>query len=197
MSWTFISSVVSPAECPPSTKPEFAFLGRSNVGKSSLINAIAGRNKLAKVSRTPGKTQTINHFLVNDQWYLVDLPGYGYAKTSKTMRGKWVKFIAAYLMERSNLINLYVLVDIRHPLQAIDKEMMFWFGENQIPFSLVFTKADKLGKVARQKQVAAYLKSLQEFWDPLPAYFITSAEVKQGCDEILSDIQRLIPFFNP
>ena len=115
MSWTFISSVTSPAECPPPTKPEFAFLGRSNVGKSSLINALAGLHKLAKVSGTPGKTQTINHFLVNDQWYLVDLPGYGYAKTSKTMRVKWSKFIAAYLKERSNLINLYVLVDIRHP----------------------------------------------------------------------------------
>lgn len=195
MSWTFISSVTTPSECPPPTKPEFAFLGRSNVGKSSLINALAGLNKLAKVSGTPGKTQTINHFLVNDQWYLVDLPGYGYAKTSKSMRSKWSKFIAAYLKERSNLVNLFVLVDIRHPLQAVDKEMMFWFGENGIPFSLVFTKADKLGKVARQKQVTAYLRQLSEFWEPLPAHFITSAEEKSGCDDILADIQRLMPFF--
>lgn len=192
MSWTFISSVADPAQCPAPDKPEFAFVGRSNVGKSSLINRLAGVSNLARVSSTPGKTQTINHYLVDESWYLVDLPGYGFAKVAKSLRGSWQKFISAYLTSRENLLNLYVLVDARLPMQEIDRNMMQWLGENAIPFTLIFTKSDKLGKNVLRQKLADYEKALARDWDPIPPYLVSSAETGMGKEEILKDINRIM-----
>ena len=184
----FIASNTDVQKCPPPDKPEYAFIGRSNVGKSSLINMLVGQNGLAKVSVRPGKTQLINHFLIDEKWYLVDLPGYGYAKVSQTMKEKFQKIITNYIHHRENLYCLFVLVDIRHEPQKIDVEFITWLGENQIPFAIVFTKADKLGKVSAVKNVELYKHELKNHWAELPPIFISSAENGIGKDEIISFI---------
>lgn len=188
---SFVKSSSKWQECPEPNNPEYAFIGRSNVGKSSLINAMMNHKDLAKTSQTPGKTQLINHFLVNEEWYLTDLPGYGYAKVSKSQRKDFEKLITNYILERRNLVNLFVLVDIRHTPQKIDLEFMEWCGENGIPFSVVFTKADKLKNDTQiQKNVDEYLKILLESWEELPHFNITSAEKKTGGDNILNFIEE-------
>ncbi len=184
----FIASNTDVQKCPAPDKPEYAFIGRSNVGKSSLINMLVGQNGLAKVSVRPGKTQLINHFLIDEKWYLVDLPGYGYAKVSQTMKEKFQKIITNYIRHRENLYCLFVLVDIRHEPQKIDVEFITWLGENQIPFAIVFTKADKLGKVSAVKNVELYKHELKNHWAELPPIFISSAENGIGKDEIISFI---------
>lgn len=187
----FVKSSSKWQECPEPTLPEYAFIGRSNVGKSSLINAMMNHKDLAKTSQTPGKTQLINHFLVNEEWYLTDLPGYGYAKVSKSQRKDFEKLITNYILERRNLVNLFVLVDIRHTPQKIDLEFMEWCGESGIPFSVVFTKADKLKNDTQiQKNVDEYRKILLESWEELPHFHITSAEKKTGGDDILNFIEE-------
>ncbi|AQX11745.1 YihA family ribosome biogenesis GTP-binding protein [Elizabethkingia meningoseptica] len=186
----FIKSSSKWQECPEANLPEYAFIGRSNVGKSSLINAMMDRKDLAKTSQTPGKTQLINHFMVNETWYLTDLPGYGYAKVSKSLRKDFEKLITNYILNRKNLVNLFVLIDIRHSPQKIDIEFMQWCGESGIPFSIVFTKSDKLKPKAIENHVVAYQKELLEFWEELPQSFITSAEKKEGGDQILDFIEE-------
>ncbi len=187
----FVISNTDIAKAPQEPLPEYAFIGRSNVGKSSLINMLTNHKKLAKTSGTPGKTQLINHFKINDDWFLVDLPGYGYAKTSKTSRRKFQKLITDYFKKRKNLVNAFVLIDSRHPPQKIDMEFMRWLGENSIPFSIVFTKADKLSSNELGKNLRKYkMKFLQE-WQSLPQIFVTSASSKLGRDEILNYIERL------
>lgn len=178
--------------CPDDGKPEFAFIGRSNVGKSSLINMLTGNKKLAKTSSTPGKTQLINHFEINNEWYLVDLPGYGFAKASKVMRLKWEKFIAEYLTERKPLMNIFVLLDSRLEPQKIDLEFMNWCGEKGLPFSMVFTKIDKLSSSALQKNLAAYRKEMLKYWEDLPPVFTTSSESKFGQEKLLNYIDEII-----
>lgn len=179
-------------QCPEHNCPEYAFIGRSNVGKSSLINMLTGNKKLAKTSATPGKTLLINHFLINGgQWYLVDLPGYGFAKRSKTERQKLENMISGYILQRRQLVNLFVLIDCRHAPQQIDLEFLQWLGESNIPFSIVFTKADKLSKQALAKSIDAYLQRLAEDWEPLPPHFITSAETRLGRDELLDYIDSI------
>ena len=187
----FIKSSPSIAECPNPRLPEYAFIGRSNVGKSSLINHLTNRKKLAKTSSTPGKTQLINHFLINDKWYLVDLPGYGWAQTSKTNKAAWKKMINIYLEERESLACVFVLVDIRHEPQVIDLEFMKWLGETGIPFSIVFTKADKLGKNQVQSHVANYKREMKRTWEELPPTFITSSVNRAGGELILDFIDRI------
>lgn len=184
----FIKSSQKWQDCPEPTLPEYAFIGRSNVGKSSLINALMNRKDLAKTSQTPGKTQLINHFIVNSGWYLTDLPGYGYARVSKSQRKGFEQLITNYIVHRKNLVNLFVLIDIRHEPQKIDLEFMEWCGEKQVPFSIVFTKADKLKTSQVAAQAESYRKKLLEFWEELPRDFVTSAENKLGCDEILDFI---------
>ncbi len=186
----FIKSSQKWQECPEPNLPEYAFIGRSNVGKSSLINAMMNRKDLAKTSQTPGKTQLINHFIVNDEWYLTDLPGYGYAKVSKVQRKDFEKLIINYILNRKNLVNLFVLVDSRHTPQKIDLEFMQWCGESGIPFSVVFTKADKLKPNAVKKNIEEYQKQLLEIWEELPDLYITSAEKKEGTEEILHFIEN-------
>lgn len=178
-------------KCPEGNVPEYAFIGRSNVGKSSLINMLTGRNALAKTSATPGKTLLINHFLINKEWYIVDLPGYGFAKRSKDSREKFKKMIESYILRRMQMTNLFVLVDSRHKPQKIDLEFMKWLGENGVPFSIVFTKMDKLGKEAGPRNVRDYLKVLKESWEELPPYFLTSSEDGRGRDEILEYISEI------
>ena len=177
--------------CPKNGLPEYAFIGRSNVGKSSLINLITGRRKLAKTSGSPGKTQLINHFIINDNWYLVDLPGYGYAKVSKTARFKWEKFISNYLKKRKELANVFVLLDCRLEPQKIDLEFMNWCGEEKIPFSMVFTKIDKLSSSSLQKNLMKYKKVMSKFWEELPPIFITSTLSKLGQEKILNYIEKI------
>ena len=177
--------------CPKEGLPEYAFIGRSNVGKSSLINLITGRKKLAKTSGSPGKTKLINHFIINDNWYLVDLPGYGYAKVSKTARYKWEKFISNYLKKRKELANVFVLLDCRLEPQKIDLEFMNWCGEEKIPFSMVFTKVDKLSSSSLQKNLMKYKKVMSNFWEELPPIFITSALSKLGQEKILNYIEKI------
>lgn len=184
----FIVSNSEHSKCPQDGKPEYAFIGRSNVGKSSLINMLTNRKGLAMTSSTPGKTMLINHFLINEQWYLVDLPGYGYARRGKEGREKIRQIIENYVLEREQLINLFVLVDSRHEPQVIDLEFMEWLGENSIPFSIVFTKADKQGPARLQQNIDNYKEKLLESWEELPPVFITSSEKKQGRDELLSYI---------
>jgi GTP-binding protein len=190
----FVKSSEKWQNCPEPTLAEYAFIGRSNVGKSSLINAMMNRKDLAKTSQTPGKTQLINHFIVNDEWFLTDLPGYGYAKVSKVQRKDFEKLITNYILNRKNLVNLFVLVDIRHSPQKIDLEFMEWCGESGVPFSIVFTKADKLKPGAVKANVEKYHEEMLKFWDELPQSFITSAEKKEGGDEILSLIQTTNEF---
>jgi GTP-binding protein len=191
----FISSVVDQEKLPKPLKPEYAFIGRSNVGKSSLINMLTNLRKLAKVSNTPGKTRTINHFLFVDAWYLVDLPGFGYAKTSKTERSKWTGFTYEYLKTRDSLLCICVLIDIRLEPQKIDLDFMEWMGNQELPFAMIFTKADKLGKTVIQKNVAAYEKKMLETWEVMPPYIITSSETKQGKEELVKFIEKTNKLF--
>lgn len=181
----FLKSSSKWQECPEPTLPEYAFIGRSNVGKSSLINGMLNHKDLAKTSQTPGKTQLINHFLINENWYLTDLPGYGYARVSKNMRKDFEKLITNYILNRKNLVNLFVLVDSRHTPQKIDLEFIGWCGENGVPFSIVFTKADKLKPNTAIDNVENYKKELLETWEELPEIFLTSAEKRTGTDDIL------------
>ncbi len=184
----FLKSAPHYKDCPEPSFPEYAFIGRSNVGKSSLINMLTGYKKLAKTSSTPGKTQLINHFLVNDSWYLADLPGFGFAKVSKSIKAKWERMIQDYLLKRDNLVCAFLLIDSRHaPLQN-DMAFIEWLGVKQIPFFIVFTKADKPGSNALKKNISTYLQYLHETWDPLPNYVLSSSATGQGRDEILSFI---------
>ena len=187
----FVVSNTDIKKCPIDGKPEYAFIGRSNVGKSSLINMLTDNSKLAKTSGRPGKTQLINHFVINDEWYLVDLPGYGYAKASKTSRAEWEKFIERYLRERETLHNVFVLLDARLEPQKIDIEFMNWCGEKSIPFSMVFTKIDKLSSSALQKNLALYKKEMLKYWEELPPVFTSSAVSKFGKEKILNYIERI------
>jgi len=189
----FIKSSPSLSLCPEDGKPEFAFIGRSNVGKSSLINLITGKKGLAQTSSTPGKTRLINHFLINSRWYLVDLPGYGYAKTSKDSRDKFDRMIREYLTERMTLINIFLLIDARHEPLKPDLEFMEWLGSSGIPFTIVFTKSDKLGKTKLQQVIARYKKRLLEDWEELPPVVITSSQEGLGREEILSKISEQLP----
>ncbi|WP_298452308.1 ribosome biogenesis GTP-binding protein YihA/YsxC [uncultured Prevotella sp.] len=177
--------------CPKDTKPEYAFIGRSNVGKSSLINMLCNHKNLAKTSATPGKTLLINHFIINNEWYLVDLPGYGFAKRSKTVQQKLEQMITSYILQREQLVNVFVLIDIRHDPQAIDVDFINWLGQSSIPFSIVFTKADKLSASKVLPAATAYMEKLKETWDELPPYFISSSETKRGRDEILDYIENI------
>lgn len=188
----FVISNSDYRKCPNDTKHEFAFIGRSNVGKSSLINMITGQNKLAMTSATPGKTLLINHFLVNDEWYLVDLPGYGYAKRSKAQTDKLQEIIEGYILEREQMTCLFLLIDIRHKPQQIDLEFIEWLGEHGVPFVIVFTKADKLSNGAAKNNVLSYMKALETQWEELPTYFISSSLKKQGRENILSYIEQII-----
>ena len=179
-------------QCPKGDLPEFAFIGRSNVGKSSLINMLTGRAHLAKTSATPGKTILINHFLINKEWFLVDLPGYGYAKRGQQQRDELQRMITGYILRREQMMNLFLLIDSRHEPQRIDLEFIEWLGENSIPFSIVFTKADKLSKGKLAANVKHYLAELSKQWEELPPYFVTSSETKQGKDELLDYIENII-----
>jgi GTP-binding protein len=186
-------SLSAPMEsmCPKDTKPEYAFIGRSNVGKSSLINMLARNKKLAKTSSTPGKTLLINHFIINKEWYLVDLPGYGFAKRSKTEVARLDQMIRGYILGREQLVNVFVLVDVRLEPQAIDLEFIDWLGVSGIPFSIVFTKADKLSKGKVSANVAAYEKKMLETWEEMPPYFVTSSESREGRDALLDYIDQI------
>ena len=187
----FVKSSLKVEECPEQMIPEYAFTGRSNVGKSSLINYLTNRRKLAKTSGTPGKTQLINHFVINKSWFLVDLPGYGWAKTSKTNKTSWKKMTEDYLITRKNLAAVFVLVDVRHEPQKIDLNFIQWLGEESIPFGIIFTKADKLGKNQLQSNISNYQKTLQNTWEELPPVFVTSSVEKTGGKEILNFIEKV------
>ena len=191
----FVISNTDYKRCPSPQMAEYAFIGRSNVGKSSLINALVNNKNLAKTSARPGKTQLINLFLINKTWYLVDLPGYGFAKISKTKRAEFHDMISEYLLNRTNLMCLFVLIDSRHNPQAIDQEFIQWLAENEIPFVLVFTKTDKLGKTVLLKNIEEYKLELLKQWEELPKIFITSAEKKTGLSEITTYIEQLNPQF--
>ena len=186
-------SISSPtvSMCPKDTKPEYAFIGRSNVGKSSLINMLCNHKNLAKTSSTPGKTLLINHFIINKEWYLVDLPGYGYAKRSKTQRDKLEQMIAQYILQREQLANVFVLIDIRHDPQTIDREFIDWLGQSQIPFCIVFTKADKLSPSKVKPAAEAWMQKMLDTWEELPPYFITSSSSRMGREEILNYIEEI------
>lgn len=177
--------------CPNTDKNEYAFIGRSNVGKSSLINMLTGRKNLAHTSSTPGKTMLINHFIINDEWYIVDLPGYGFAQRGKDSRNKLQKMIEGYVLERQQMTNLFVLIDSRHEPQKIDLEFMEWLGENEVPFSIIFTKLDKMGPEAGRRNVNKYTKKLLEQWEELPPIFMTSSVDGRGRDEILDYIEGI------
>lgn len=187
----FVISNSDITKCPAPNMPEYAFIGRSNVGKSSLINMLCNHKGLAKISGRPGKTQLINHFLINDNWYLVDLPGYGFAKIGKTHRMKWEKFISEYILERGNLLNVFVLIDSRHEPQTIDLNFMGWLGEEGIAFSIVFTKLDKLRPTAQKTFFASYKREMLKIWEEMPPYFITSSETGHGKEELLSYIEEI------
>ena len=187
----FVISNSDVKKCPVDGKPEYAFIGRSNVGKSSLINMLTGHRKLAMTSATPGKTLLINHFIVNDEWYLVDLPGYGYSKRSKTQNEQLEHIISSYVLEREAMTLLFVLIDSRHEPQKIDIEFFQWLGENGVPFSIIFTKADKLTKTALSSNIAAYKKRLLEDWEELPPVFITSSETGLGREDVLQYIDEI------
>lgn len=187
----FVISSPNVSRTPDTDKHEYAFIGRSNVGKSSLINMLTGKKGLAMTSSTPGKTMLINHFMVNDSWYIVDLPGYGYAQRSKTEIEKINKMIRGYILGRQQMTNLFLLIDSRLEPQKIDLQFMEWLGENEVPFSIVFTKLDKMSKSKGSKQVAAYCEKLLEQWEELPPIFMTSAEDKRGREELLDYIEQL------
>lgn len=184
----FVTSNSDVKKCPPTKKPEYAFIGRSNVGKSSLINRMTNKKSLAKISGKPGKTRLINHFIINNEWYLVDLPGYGYAEVPKAERLKWEKMIRQYILQRENLHCLFVLIDSRHEAREIDLNFMEWLGTSQIPFSIVFTKTDKLKPSELEENLNKYKEKLLETWEELPPVFITSAETGEGTTEILDYI---------
>ena len=189
---TFIKSSARANDCPDEPYPEFAFTGRSNVGKSSLINMLSMRTKLARTSSTPGKTQLINHFLINGSWYLVDLPGYGYAKMPESERQKMMKLIREYILMSKRLVCLFLLIDVRLDMQKADKDFLQFLGKNQIPFVLVFTKTDKLKTSQLKKNLDQYRKSMLQTWETLPETFLTSALKKTGRDDILGFIQNTI-----
>jgi GTP-binding protein len=191
----FVISNTNYKICPAPKMPEYAFIGRSNVGKSSLINALVNHKNLAKISGRPGKTQLINHFLINKAWYLVDLPGYGFAKTSKAKRAEFHDMISDYLLNRTNLMCLFVLIDSRHNPQEIDQEFIQWLSEKEIPFVMVFTKGDKLGKTVLARNIESYKLEMLKQWEELPEIFITSAEKKTGLVEITTYIKHLNPKF--
>ncbi|MBK6527677.1 MAG: YihA family ribosome biogenesis GTP-binding protein [Crocinitomicaceae bacterium] len=191
----FVLSNTDYHKCPNPTMPEYAFIGRSNVGKSSLINMLCGRKSLAKTSGTPGKTQLINHFLINDNWYLVDLPGYGYAKVGKSTSRTWQKFLADYILNRENLMNVFVLIDSRHEPQKIDLEFMGWLGEQQVPFAMIFTKLDKLNATGKGKFLEAYKKEMLQTWEELPPIFVSSSVSSEGKEEILAYIEEVNGYF--
>lgn len=187
----FVISAPTVSKCPSDTKPEYAFIGRSNVGKSSLINMLCNHKNLAKTSATPGKTLLINHFIINNEWYLVDLPGYGFAKRSKSVQQKITNMITSYILQREQLINTFVLVDIRHEQQKIDREFIDWLGQSNVPFAIIFTKADKLGPVRARQNAEAWMRKLSDTWEELPPYFVTSSETKTGRDEVLGYIEQI------
>jgi len=182
-------------KCPEPNIPEYAFIGRSNVGKSSLINMLTGRKKLAKISSTPGKTMLINHFKINEEWYLVDLPGYGFAKRSKSERLKWEKMIQKYILNRTNMLTLFLLIDLRIEPQKIDLEFMDWLGVSEIPFVVTFTKADKLKLMQAENNLSKYKKKLLENWAELPTILVTSASTDQGRDDVLNFIENTNKLF--
>jgi GTP-binding protein len=186
----FIKSSKVVNDCPKPDLPEYAFIGRSNVGKSSLINMITGVKKLAKTSTTPGKTQLINHFIINEEWYLADLPGYGYARISRETREKWEKMIRNFLLTRRNLLNTFILIDSRIEPQKSDLEFMEWLGVNGIPFTITFTKTDKLKRSEIIRNIESYKKELHERWEELPLMILTSSENKMGKDDILNFIEE-------
>ena len=186
----FIQSNSDYRKCPAEDKPQYAFIGRSNVGKSSLINMLCGKKGLAKTSATPGKTQLINHFMINGQWYLVDLPGYGYAKTARTEREKWDTMIRNYMMYRKNLMSVFVLIDIRIAPQEKDLDFINWMGEQSIPFAIIFTKADKQTRIKNDFSVKRFTAELRRTWENIPPYFISSSETKMGKEEVLNYIEE-------
>lgn len=188
----FVSSETDVKKCPPAGKPEFAFIGRSNVGKSSLLNMLTSRKNLAKISNRPGKTQTINHFIINENWYLVDLPGYGYASVSKEKRAGFGKIIEHYILQRENLHCLFILLDARLEPQKIDLEFIQWSGEKEIPLCLIFTKADKLTKNQLHRNLSIYRKTLQKSWEELPAMLVTSSTTRAGKEELLTFIENAL-----
>ena len=187
----FVISAPTVEKCPKDNKPEYAFIGRSNVGKSSLINMLCNHKGLAKTSATPGKTLLINLFLVNREWYLVDLPGYGYAKRSKSVQDQLQRMISSYILQRQQLVNVFVLIDIRHDPQKIDREFIDWLGVSSVPFSIVFPKADKLGPVKARQNAERWMESLRDTWETLPPYFITSSEKKTGRQEVIDYIGQI------
>ncbi|GJM60143.1 ribosome biogenesis GTP-binding protein YihA/YsxC [Persicobacter diffluens] len=191
----FVISNTDISKCPKADKAEFAFIGRSNVGKSSLINCLTERKSLAKTSSTPGKTQLINHFEINNNWYLVDLPGYGYAKVSKTSRSKWGKMIEEYLKKRENLLCTFVLVDSRHEPQKVDMEFMNWMGKNGIPFVIIFTKSDKQSHTKLQSNIAKYRKIMRKNWEELPTMIATSSDDGRGREDVLDFIEEVAEGF--
>ena len=192
---TFVKSSTKLDQCPDQSKPEFAFIGRSNVGKSSLINMLTGWSKLAKISRHPGKTQTINHFNINDEWYLVDLPGYGFAKVSSGLRNRWLKEVENYLLNRENLLCIFVLIDCRIKPQDSDLSFMEMLGLKQIPLARIFTKSDKVKKDSLDRSLMIYDKLMLEKWEELPPTFITSAVDRSGREEILNFIEESVNIF--
>jgi GTP-binding protein len=192
----FTQSAAVLEKCPQTQIPEYAFIGRSNVGKSSLINMLTGKKGLAKTSGEPGKTRLINHFMVNDSWFIVDLPGYGYARASHKSREEWEKMVYSYFSGRKNLMNTFVLIDLRLEPQRIDLEFINWLGESEIPFVIVFTKADKLTKNQTVSNVSGYISRLKEEWDEVPPFLVSSATSGQGKHEILSHIDEANTFYN-
>ena len=187
----FTLSAPMESMCPKDNKPEYAFIGRSNVGKSSLINMLTNNKKLAKTSATPGKTLLINHFIINNEWYLVDLPGYGFAKRSKKEVAKLEQMISGYILQREQLVNVFLLIDIRLEPQKIDLEFIQWLGDSSVPFAIVFTKADKLSAAKARQSVEDYKTVLLETWEELPPIFVTSAEKRQGREEVLDYIEQI------
>ena len=187
----FVVSNSDVKKCPPPNKPEYAFIGRSNVGKSSLINRLTNKKALAKISGKPGKTRLINHYLINEEWYLVDLPGYGYAEVPKKERLKWEQFLKRYILQRENLYCLFVLVDSRHEPQKPDLDFMEWLGISQIPFTIIFTKTDKLKPGELKANLKKYEEKMFETWETMPGYYISSAETGDGTTEILDFIESL------
>lgn len=187
----FTLSAPRESMCPKDNKPEYAFIGRSNVGKSSLINMLCNHKGLAKTSATPGKTLLINHFIINNEWYIVDLPGYGFAKRSKKVQQELERMITGYILQRKQLVNVFVLVDIRHEQQKVDREFVDWLGTSLIPFCIVFTKADKLSAAKTKENAKAWMDKLLDTWEELPPYFITSAEKKTGKEEVLDYIGQI------
>lgn len=188
----FVKSSTSTKDCPEAPFPEYAFIGRSNVGKSSLINMLCNRTKLAKTSSTPGKTQLINHFLINNKWYLVDLPGYGYSRMPEPERQKMIRRIREYILNSERLVSLFLLIDVRLKMQNADREFLQFLGENKVPFALVFTKTDKLKKNQLSQNIEQYKNTMLETWDTLPEIFLTSALKKLGRKEVLEFIKKTV-----